>query len=250
MSLVEPAVPEGYEYVFGPTGGANNAPGYMGFTFIDRYDVGACAQLCNNRGADPNGGVCQYFNIWRALVNGIPTTYTFAFYYIPTNNSTACTNYVIDGGFEGFQCGFDFCFATSYSNWVGRSDGLGVLDATIFHYTPYAHADNGSGLIGSADGTDSLSGTLTPAKPLETIAGKNYTIALFSSSAYSGSSLEANAFWSVLWNGHVVQIVNPGFSDYTFYSFNVQAIGNDVLALHGGSAPAWTFVDDIGVFQI
>lgn len=49
---------------------------YMGFAFLDKYDVNACAQLCNTRNADPNGGACQYFNIWRALVNGIPTTYT------------------------------------------------------------------------------------------------------------------------------------------------------------------------------
>lgn len=48
----------------------------MGFAFIDKYDVNACAALCNTRGADPNGGACQYFNIWRALVNGVPTTYT------------------------------------------------------------------------------------------------------------------------------------------------------------------------------
>jgi hypothetical protein len=48
----------------------------MGFAFIDKYDVNACAALCNTRGADRNGGACQYFNIWRALVNGVPTTYT------------------------------------------------------------------------------------------------------------------------------------------------------------------------------
>jgi hypothetical protein len=48
----------------------------MGFVFLDRYDVEACAQQCNARDADPNGGACQYFNIWRALVDGVPTTYT------------------------------------------------------------------------------------------------------------------------------------------------------------------------------
>jgi hypothetical protein len=46
----------------------------MGFAFLDKYDVDACAQLCNARGADPNGGGCAYFNIWRAVVSGIPTT--------------------------------------------------------------------------------------------------------------------------------------------------------------------------------
>ena len=48
----------------------------MGFVFLDQYDVDACAAQCNTRGADPRGGACRYFNIWRALVNGIPTTYT------------------------------------------------------------------------------------------------------------------------------------------------------------------------------
>jgi len=49
---------------------------YMGFAFLDRYDVDACAQQCNARGADGNGGACQYFNVWRAVVDGNPTTYT------------------------------------------------------------------------------------------------------------------------------------------------------------------------------
>jgi hypothetical protein len=48
----------------------------MGFAFIEKYDVDACAALCNGRGVDPNGGGCAYFNIWRAVVNGVPTTYT------------------------------------------------------------------------------------------------------------------------------------------------------------------------------
>ena len=51
----------------------------MGFSFIDKYDVDACAALCNARGADSNGGACQFFNIWRAVVNGLPTTYTCSF---------------------------------------------------------------------------------------------------------------------------------------------------------------------------
>lgn len=48
----------------------------MGFAFLNQYDAGACAQQCNSRGADSQGGACQYFNIWRAVVNGVPTTYT------------------------------------------------------------------------------------------------------------------------------------------------------------------------------
>ncbi|KAF5371852.1 hypothetical protein D9615_009543 [Tricholomella constricta] len=88
-TLADPNAPDGYELVFGPTNGANNAPGYMGFAFIDKYDVNACADLCNNRDPDPKGGHCQYFNIWRALVNGVPTTYTCSMYYVPADSSTA-----------------------------------------------------------------------------------------------------------------------------------------------------------------
>jgi hypothetical protein len=48
----------------------------MGFVFLDRYDVAACAQVCNKRSPSPDGGPCQYFNIWRAVVNSKPTTYS------------------------------------------------------------------------------------------------------------------------------------------------------------------------------
>ncbi|KAG5642425.1 hypothetical protein DXG03_002799 [Asterophora parasitica] len=75
-ALADPDTPDGYELVFGPVYGANNAPGYMGYVFLDKYDVNACATACNNRDPDPQGGPCQYFNIWRALVGGVPTTYT------------------------------------------------------------------------------------------------------------------------------------------------------------------------------
>ncbi|TFK66970.1 hypothetical protein BDN72DRAFT_125476 [Pluteus cervinus] len=90
LSLVDPATPAGYELVFGsPTDGANNAPGYMGFAFLDKYDVQACANLCDTRGADPVGGACKFFNIWRAVVNGNPTTYTCSMYYEVADESTA-----------------------------------------------------------------------------------------------------------------------------------------------------------------
>ncbi|KIJ50323.1 hypothetical protein M422DRAFT_245576 [Sphaerobolus stellatus SS14] len=265
-ALVEPTTPDGYSLVFGPTGGANNAPGYMGFVFIDKYDVEACAQICNTRQPDPNGGACQYFNIWRAVVSGIPTTYTCSLYFIPTDNSTAVnfgqgdlvvtlsrgykrTNLVIDGGFEGFPCNTDFCFADSYANWIGTSAPGGVDDATIFFFAPFAHAGNGVALLGSADATDNLTGTLTPAKPLTTVAGKTYSINLFSSSVFSGPQEEAASFFQIVWNGQTIQTVTPGFSDWTFYTFSVTAAGNDVLAIHGGSAPAWSFFDDVAVFE-
>ncbi|KAF9043296.1 hypothetical protein BJ165DRAFT_1595297 [Panaeolus papilionaceus] len=266
-TLVDPDVPEGYELVFGPTNGANNAPGYMGFAFLDRYDVDACAWECNHRGADGQGGACQYFNIWRAVVNGNPTTYTCSMYFIVADASSATNtgqgdlqvtfsrgyrrkNYVVDGGFEGYTACSDFCFTASYANWVGTSPAGGTLDATIFHFQPYAHSGSGVGLLGSATGADNLPGTLTPASPLQTVSGKNYQINFFQASAFSGPTLEADAFIDILWNGNVVTTITPGFQNWQFYSFQVTAAGNDVLAFRGGKAPAWSFIDDIAVFQV
>jgi len=85
----EPPIPQDYELVFDSLGSANEAPGYMGFALIDKYDVNACAALCDTRKPDPVGGACEYFNVWRALVNGLPTTNTCAFYYLPTDAFTA-----------------------------------------------------------------------------------------------------------------------------------------------------------------
>ncbi|KAJ7848457.1 hypothetical protein B0H14DRAFT_2582980 [Mycena olivaceomarginata] len=264
-TLVDPGTPDGYELVFGPTGGANNAAGYMGFAFIDRYDVNACAQLCNARGADPNGGGCAYFNIWRATVDGIPTTYTCSMYYLPTDESTALnfgqgslrvtssrgyarTSLLPDGGFEGFTLCSDFCFATSYANWTGTSPASGTLDASIFFFPPYAHTGHGSALLGAALGDDALPGTLTPAAPLETAAGAPYVVQCFVSSAFSAPEFEAAAHVDVLWNGERVGGVH-GFMEYTLVEVGVIGTGRDILAFVGGAAPAWSFIDDCNVFK-
>jgi len=159
-------------------------------------------------------------------------------------------NYVIDGGFEGYtQCNF-FCFASSYSNWVGTSPTGGTLDANIFFYKPYAHSGNGVGLLGAASGVDALAGTLAPTLPLQTVAGKTYQIYFFHASAFSGPSFEGPAFVDILWNGNTIATITPGFSDWKLYSFQVTGAGNDVLAFHGGKAPAWSFIDDISVFEV
>lgn len=265
-TLADPVDPEGYEIVFGPTNGANNAPGYMGFAFIDKYDVNACAALCNTRGSDRVGGACQYFNIWRALVNGVPTTYTCSFYYLVADESTA-VNYgqgdlkvtysrgykrkplTIDGGFEGYTCPNDdeFCFAASYSAWIGISPAGGSLDASIFHYAPYTRTGSSVALLGSASGIDTLSGTLTPRAALKTVAGKKYSITFFHQSTYAGPEAEKDAFVDIMWNGAIVQTIRPGYESWKFYEFTVTAVGNDKLAFHGGKAPAWSFIDDVNV---
>ncbi|KAK2464922.1 hypothetical protein APHAL10511_002998 [Amanita phalloides] len=265
--LANPSAPDGYEFVFGPTNGANNAPGYMGFSFLDRYDVVACAQQCNTRTPDPVGGACLYFNIWRALVNGVPTTYTCSMYYLPTDETTAVNHqqgdiqvtfsrgyrrksYVVDGGFEGYIDCLEFCYTESYLNWVGTSPENGTQDATIFNYRAYAHFGHGVGLLGSAVGVDGLPGTLSPRRTLYTDAGHTYQIAFFHSSTFSGAKMESDAFVQVMWNKEVVGTVRPGYQAWTFYSFVVTAVGGDQLAFRGGRAPAWSFLDDIFVLKV
>ncbi|KAJ7897717.1 hypothetical protein B0H14DRAFT_3589771 [Mycena olivaceomarginata] len=264
--LVVPDTPDGYELVFGPTGGANNAPGYMGFPFLERYDVDTCAALCNGRGVDPNGGGCAYFNIWCVVVNGVPTTYTCSMYYLVADESTA-VNYgqgdlvmtlsrgyrrkdlLTDGGFEGYTACNDFCFTASYANWIGISPAGGDLNASIFFFPNYAHTGHGSGLLGAAFGDDNKAGTLAPAHVLQTNSGASYVVQAFVSSAFSGASLEAGAKIEILWNGQSV-VMKIGFTGgYVFTEASVVAASNDKLSFAGGAAPAWTFIDDVHVYK-
>jgi len=237
----------------------------MGFAFLDRYDVGACAALCNTRGADPVGGPCKFFNIWRALVNGIPTTYSCSMYYLPTDQSTA-NNYgqgnlmvtysrgyrrasvVPHGDFEDFDCG-DMCYSASSATWSGLSPNGGDLDAAVANHQPWAHSGKSIGWLGSIINADQFPGKLTPANPLNTKSGVPYTITFFHASAYSGQTDEANAFVDIMWNDQVVTTIRPGFSDWAYYEFPVTANGNDVLAFHGGLPPAFSWIDDIYVFE-
>ncbi len=187
-------------------------------------------------------------------------------YFIPADASTAvntgqgdlqvtCSrgykriNLVIDGGFEDFDECTDFCFDTGDATWTGTSAAGGVYDATIFLYAPFAHSGSAVALLGSANGTDALSGTLTPAAPLATSAGKTYIIGFFQASAFSPPAEEEPAFIDVQWNGATVQTIRPGFSNWESFQVQVTAIGNDVLSFHGGAAPAWTFIDDVTVFE-
>ncbi|KAJ7224174.1 hypothetical protein GGX14DRAFT_424590 [Mycena pura] len=271
LLVEQPPVPEGYELVFGPSSAANNAPGYMGFAFIDKYDPTTCAKLCNQRGPDANGGACKYFNIWRAVVLGIPTTYTCSMYSAPTNASTATNtgqgplnvtlsrgyariSHIPDGTFESFTCDTadsDFCFAKSSQSWVGSSPDGGDLDATIFHYAPYAHMGSGVSLLGSAFGSDSFPGILSPAAPLATLEhGRTYVLQFFHSSTYSGAELERLAFVEVWWNGVLVGSVRAGYSAWAYYEFPVvsKGKGTDVLQFKGGHAPAYDFIDDVYLF--
>ncbi|KAF8186315.1 hypothetical protein BJ912DRAFT_927225 [Pholiota molesta] len=94
-------------------------------------------------------------------------------------------NQVIDGGFEGFDACADFCFAESDGTWIGTSPAGGTLDATIFFFQPFAHSGNAVALLGSATASDALAGTLTPALPLNTFLGREFSIGFFHSSSFS-----------------------------------------------------------------
>jgi len=85
---------------------------------------------------------------------------------------------------------------------------------------------------------------------LDTISGRGYTITFFHASVYGGETAEADAFVDVVWNGDIVSTIRPGYSQWKYYEFSVTATGNDVLAFHGGSSPAWSWIDDIYVFEI
>ncbi|TFK67836.1 hypothetical protein BDN72DRAFT_858869 [Pluteus cervinus] len=260
-TLVDPSVPAGYQLVFGPTNGANQAPGYMGFSFLDKYDVQACANLCNTRGADSVGGVCQYFNIWRALVNGNPTTYTCSFYYLPTDASTATNtgqgnlqvtysrgyqriSTLLDGGFEdcGISCESD---PTSDDHWVATSAGSN--DAVIAYRDGFGRTGHSLGVLGSIFGEDALSGTITTNPPIPTIAGIDYVLQFFHQSIFMQND-ETNAVLTVFWNGVQVLSIHPGAQAWTPYQVAVTAVGSDVLSFTGGSWPAYDFLDDISLF--
>ncbi|KAJ7302501.1 hypothetical protein DFH08DRAFT_905103 [Mycena albidolilacea] len=264
--ILAPETPDGYELVFGPTGGANNAPGYMGFSFLDKYDVDACALLCNGRGVDSNGGGCAYFNIWRAVVDGVPTTYTCSMYYLAADESTA-VNYgqgslvvtlsrgyarksaIIDGGFEGYTACDKFCVTESYANWIGSSASNGVADASIIFNPTYAHTGHGAALLGAAFSDDDEAGMLTPAQPLQTDKGANYVVQCFVWSGFASPGVEAAAKVDILWNGERVGGSSGYTEEYTFVQAPVVATGSDKLAFVGGAAPAWTFIDDCKVYK-
>lgn len=302
-TLVDPETPEGYELVFGPINGANNAPGVRLLNVKPpimeadhNYSTWALPSLIAMTSMPVHSSVIPAVLIARAghvntstsgarwsMARPQPTHAAWCApssihktklticgvnqYFIPADASTAVntgqgslqvtfsrgyrrTNLVIDGGFEAFNECEDFCFDTSDANWVGTSPAGGVDDATIFFFQPFAHSGNAVALLGAANGGDALAGTLTPRKPLKTLSGRQYSIGFFQASSFAPPVQEAPAFVDVRWNGATVQTIHPGFSNYAFFQVTVTAKGNDVLSFHGGAAPAWSFIDDITVFEL
>ncbi|PWN21895.1 hypothetical protein BCV69DRAFT_243142, partial [Microstroma glucosiphilum] len=83
--------PKGYKLDYGPICAANNAPGYMGYYFLDKYDPKACAKHCDDAYPDAKGGPCKYFNIWEGEIDKgeKPPTYTCSLYYKKLDESSA-----------------------------------------------------------------------------------------------------------------------------------------------------------------
>lgn len=200
-----PDTPAGYSPASGPLNAANEAPAYMvslrssltssfsfssahclvfsfvfrlpqGFNFISSYDPQACADLCASRGADPVFGQCQAFNIWRAVVAGIPTTYTCSFYGLPLDSSTSTNkgqgdlkvtysrmynrqNLLINGGFEG----------NAANDWA-------MTGNFIYFGTDSSLAHSGTGYAANGDTNRPFQGSFTSKHPLATVPGKTYQI--------------------------------------------------------------------------
>ncbi|TFK67813.1 hypothetical protein BDN72DRAFT_858855 [Pluteus cervinus] len=241
-TLVDPDVPNGYQLVFGPTDGANNAPGGLVRTFatlVVPIPVGEFASTSTY-------GVLS------------------SMYYIPTDASTATNtgqgdlsvtysrgyqriSILPDGGFEDYLECDDFCYASSDANWVGTIPSGGSEDAEIFYDTDYARTGHGSLCLGSSSGADALPGTMTTANPLDTVAGSDYWIQFFQESAFRSNPEDA-AFVNVFWNGVQVLAITPGYQTWTPYQVSVTAVGSDVLSFTGGSFPSYDFLDDISLF--
>ncbi|KAJ3985589.1 hypothetical protein F5890DRAFT_1119932 [Lentinula detonsa] len=260
------STPDGYD-ALPKLEGANDAPGYMTSVFLNHYDVDACATICNNWLPDDVGGSCKYFNIWRAVVGVFPVTYTCSIYYIPAEPSTAVylgqgnltvtesrgykrKTHILDGGFEDYTCNDPaaaFCFTHTTDAWLASSIWEGNYDASIFHYKPYAHTGNSVAILGSAFGSDEYPGTLTVAASLSTEPGVKYIIEVFHSRF--GEDREVDGFVEVYWNGHLVGIIYPGYSQWEYDHFEVIGRGNDELDFRGGRAPTYDFIDDISVVR-
>ncbi|KAE9398952.1 hypothetical protein BT96DRAFT_976126 [Gymnopus androsaceus JB14] len=255
-SLPEPAAPQGYDKVFGPTGGANNAPGYMGFAFLDQYDVAACAALCDTRGADPVGGACQYFNILEGCCqwNSYHLYLLYGDLVVTQSRGYSRQNAIVDGGFEGYICdsGATACSTSSYANWVGTSPLNGNFDASIFDDAKFAHTGHSVALLGSATNADTLSGTLAPASPITTEAGVSYTLQFFYSTSFTDEEAdEAGASLEIIWNGNPVNTITPGYqSQWVGHQTTLVAQGNDILQFIGSPAPAFVWIDDVSLLPL
>ncbi|KAJ7690915.1 hypothetical protein B0H14DRAFT_3175732 [Mycena olivaceomarginata] len=76
-------------------------------------------------------------------------------------------------------------------------------------------------------------------------AGAHYVVQAFVSSAFSGPDLEAAAKIEILWNGQSVASKTGFTSGYVFVEASVVAAGNDKLSFAAALRLRWTFIDDV-----
>ncbi|KAH6902246.1 hypothetical protein BKA70DRAFT_1113318, partial [Coprinopsis sp. MPI-PUGE-AT-0042] len=273
----EPAVPEGYELVWGPISRAGYDDGLLDYAILDQYDTDVCSSICNAYVPDQSiaegmdgVGVCGFINIWKGVLVGeggelafvgyVCALYAFTLpiegaiyegeddYLIMQSRGYRRINYISDPSFEEYPCDGSFCYSASYSQWVGISAQNGYLGATIFHYEPYARTGVTVALLGSGTGADSFPGTLVHLKSLDTKAGETYRVGFWQDSTFGGVGRAEGAWVDLMWNGEVVESWKPGFTRWTFLSAVVEAKGGDIIAIRGGAAPSWTFIDDVGIW--
>ncbi|TFK66931.1 hypothetical protein BDN72DRAFT_871415 [Pluteus cervinus] len=277
-ALWDPPLPEGYELVFGPEEGYIGDDGWLSTVLLDTYDVATCAVECTNLAPSTSNGVCQFFNINQVSVAGTAATTSCLLYSIPKSKSDLSSSTkdnttfsysrgyrritaLPDGGFESYQsCDpsssfpsppTSFCFTYSTPTWSCQSSANGFDDCSIIHFSPYAHTGTTVSLLGSLTNTDNHFGTLSPSSPLNaTTPGGVYHLGFWHYGAYSGPELQKDAFVDVLWNFQPTMTVVPGYTPWLYFWTTVEARGDDFLLLVGGKAPAWSFVDDIVLYQL
>ncbi|KAG6906224.1 hypothetical protein DXG01_015127 [Tephrocybe rancida] len=209
------------------------------------------------RSSDRASGAYQYFNNWHALVNGIPATYTYSIYYVVADASTAVNhghgdlNVTYSRGYKGTSFAVDeFCFAASSNTWVGTSPAGGSLDASFFHYAPYAPHRQQCCPPWVTERRRWPRGHAQPQGPVEDRCSQELTLTPLANTLYAGPDADASVSVDVVWDGKTVGTIKVEYQDWTFYKTTIIATGNDKVALHGGSVPAWVFIDDIYVFGL
>jgi len=167
-------------------------------------------------------------------------------------------NILPDGGFESFNdCGpraaEDICYYNVSPGWIGIDDPGAPPDrAVIFFNIAASHSGWTSGILSVAYGSSGLSGTLKPVQPLNTFPGQKYQISFFHGAPYEIPSDSSTTFAQLLWNGEVVFTTpHPGSNAWKQYLVNVTAVGQDLLAFHGGTSSGRTsHIDDVSVYAI
>ncbi|TFK73173.1 hypothetical protein BDN72DRAFT_876060 [Pluteus cervinus] len=171
-SLADPPVPDGYEFVFGPTN-------VYGFCVPRQHYVPTDASTNTGQG-------------------NLQVTYSRGYKRI---------TYLPDGSFESYiDC--DGCWTLVNPNWLPTSPPGGDFDAELFYRPAWAHTGHSFAILASGFGSGAFAGTLTPKAPLNTVAGKQYLITFFQQSMGLDSQ---DAVAEVQWNGATVLTINLGF---------------------------------------